>query len=607
MPKNHSTKGKGVVEAARARELCSAEEHAFKSESLIEAQDYAAAAVEAERALDCLPLMARTALTRGRALLHPALTKMTETGEMPATELMDEALRAFKLAQRLDPESEEAKGEVESLQKLVKALAEEADESCDDDDCHDEECHASRGSSTTADVIIVGAGAAGVGVALMLTQTFGLDASRVLLLERGETVGESFRRWPAEMRFISPSFNQQGWTSSFDLNSIAHGTSPAYSLHAEHPTGTQYAEYLTALSSAAELNVRHNTEVCALTPLTSKVDELGTSGFEVRLRPAGGGGEEKRLRARYVIWAAGEFQFPRGAGALPGSELCLHNSQVRSWRELPGDDFVIIGGYESGVDAAVNLAAAGKRSTVVASTPFWEVATPDPSTELAPYTAARLRAATAASCATPPRLLAPLRATAVEAVDAAKGGGFVVRAAWAAAPKLPPKNPLRVPAITEGSGADAVDAPPPSNGELTEEGWVEDSPMAPVVGSEIELRTPVPPVLANGFDGSAASGVVRDLFAWPKDAKGCAEGAPLLTLQDESTATPGLFLAGPSVRHGELSFCFVYKFRQRFGVVADAICKGLGRDTTKAVEQCRKMNMFLDDFSCCKSACGEAC
>ena len=49
---------------ARARELCSAEEHAFKSESLIEAQDYAAAAVEAERALDCLPLMARTALTR---------------------------------------------------------------------------------------------------------------------------------------------------------------------------------------------------------------------------------------------------------------------------------------------------------------------------------------------------------------------------------------------------------------------------------------------------------------------------------------------------------------------------------------------------------------
>ncbi len=47
-----------------------------------------------------------------------------------------------------------------------------------------------------------------------------------------------------------------------------------------------------------------------------------------------------------------------------------------------------------------------------------------------------------------------------------------------------------------------------------------------------------------------------------------------------------LFLVGPAVRHGELSFCFIYKFRQRFGVVANAICRGLGRDTTAAVENC---------------------
>ena len=86
-----------------------------------------------------------------------------------------------------------------------------------------------------------------------------------------------------------------------------------------------------------------------------------------------------------------------------------------------------------------------------------------------------------------------------------------------------------------------------------------------------------------------------------------SQNSPLLTEEDESTKTPGLFLVGPAVRHGELSFCFVYKFRQRFGVVADAICKGLGHDTAAAVEQARKMNMFLDDFSCCKSACGESC
>ena len=82
----------------------------------------------------------------------------------------------------------------------------------------------------------------------MLTNTFGLDPERVLLVERGNAVGETFRRWPKEMRFISPSFNQQGWTKSFDLNSVFHGTSPAFSLHAEHPTGEQYATYLSTLA-----------------------------------------------------------------------------------------------------------------------------------------------------------------------------------------------------------------------------------------------------------------------------------------------------------------------------------------------------------------------
>ena len=569
-------------DAARARALCSAEEHAFKSESLIEAQDYAAAAVEAERALDVLPLMARTALTRGRALLHPALTKMTETGEMPATELMDEALRAFKLAQRLDPESEEAKGEVESLQKLVKALAEEADESCDDDDCHDEECHASHGSSTTADVIIVGAGAAGVGVALMLTQTFGLDASRVLLLERGETVGESFRRWPAEMRFISPSFNQQGWTSSFDLNSIAHGTSPAYSLHAEHPSGEEYAEYLSAVARGAKLNVRALTEVVS-------VQKEGT-GFSVEVREVGGaagaGKRRKRaaekLTAKYVVWAAGEFQYPREC--VTGSELCIHNSSVRSWAKLPGDDFVLVGGYESGVDAAVNLAKAGKRCTLLASTATWNVQTADPSTELAPYTAARLREAVASS--TPPKLMAPLR---VLRVETAAEGGFNVVAAWQAAEELK-QSKLRKPVVgaeVDGCGCKEAGAE----------------------GSELVVHTARPPILCTGFEGSVKASA-RDLFNLADEsdaAKGCLAGAPLLTDVDESTKVPGVFLVGPSVRHGELSFCFIYKFRQRFAIVANAICRGLGRETEAAVEDCRKMNMYMDNFACCKSACGETC
>ena len=96
-----------------------------------------------------------------------------------------------------------------------------------------------------------------------------------------------------------------------------------------------------------------------------------------------------------------------------------------------------------------------------------------------------------------------------------------------------------------------------------------------------------------------------------KKGGGCLDGAPLLTPEDESTVTPGLFLVGPSVVHGTsngpLSFCFVYKFRQRFGVVANAIAQGLGHDTRDAVLEAREIDMYLDSFEKCQGACGESC
>ena len=317
----------------------SAEEHASRSESLLREQHYEDAVLEAEMALDGLPFMARAALTRGRGLLYPALAKRDEGGVQPDKELLHEAGRAFMLASFLDSGCEEAEDELEKLQKLKEELAAEPAPVKD------------PAEAGELDVIIVGAGAAGIGTALMLTTTFGLDPSRVLLVERGEAVGETFRRWPAEMRFISPSFNQQGWTSSFDLNSIAHGTSPAYSLHAEHPSGAEYADYLNALASAAELRVRARTEVVSVQAAGAKGGSPLFS-VEVRTKPSADGhaarrpkGAVEKLAARYVVWAAGEFQYPKESCAdLAGADLCVHNSRVRSWASLPGDDFVVIGG-----------------------------------------------------------------------------------------------------------------------------------------------------------------------------------------------------------------------------------------------------------------------
>jgi len=80
------------------------------------------------------------------------------------------------------------------------------------------------------DVIIVGAGPAGIGVAVALREV-GVD--NILVLDRHE-VGASFKRWPREMRFITPSFTSNAF-GLLDLNAIVAGTSPAYTLDQEHP------------------------------------------------------------------------------------------------------------------------------------------------------------------------------------------------------------------------------------------------------------------------------------------------------------------------------------------------------------------------------------
>lgn len=97
----------------------------------------------------------------------------------------------------------------------------------------------------THDVIIVGAGAAGLGCAKVLAD---LGIEHLVVDRYG--VGASFRRWPEGMRFITPSFtsNQFGL---LDLNAIALNTSPAYSLRREHPSGPLYAAFLEAFASGS--------------------------------------------------------------------------------------------------------------------------------------------------------------------------------------------------------------------------------------------------------------------------------------------------------------------------------------------------------------------
>ncbi len=121
------------------------------------------------------------------------------------------------------------------------------------------------------DVLVVGAGPAGLGVGVALKHA---GVSNFQILDR-ETVGASFEAWPRGMQLITPSFPANS-IGMLDLNSIAIGTSPGFSLSLEHPSGGAYAAYLRSVAEYFELPTRSQTEVYSLQD-TENGFELDTS------------------------------------------------------------------------------------------------------------------------------------------------------------------------------------------------------------------------------------------------------------------------------------------------------------------------------------------
>lgn len=221
-------------------------------------------------------------------------------------------------------------------------------------------------------VVIVGAGPAGLGCAALLRQ-MGISQKDLCVLE-AKTIGSSFKAWPKEMRMITPSFPSNGYHQT-DLNGITPDTSPAFSLGKEHPSGRDYADYLKNIGDHYEIPIEEHTKVVRVEPQELDSFQLTTENGEL-------------IRTQFLIWAGGEFSSPR-TNAFPGSELCLHNSEVETWDLFQEQAYTVIGGYESGVDAAFNLATRGKRVTLLDSSSGGDD-TYDPSRVLSPYTSERL-------------------------------------------------------------------------------------------------------------------------------------------------------------------------------------------------------------------------
>lgn len=367
-------------------------------------------------------------------------------------------------------------------------------------------------SSPVYDVIIVGAGPAGLGCAAALKEC-GVENMALVDL-RG--VGASFEAWPAQMRMISPSFHSNPFAQP-DLNAITPHTSPADYLHAEHPTGEEYARYLKAIAEYYQLEVKEGI----------KVTGVEKSGELLSLE-----GASAPLQARHVIWAAGEFFFPREE--ILGKEHCIHNTKVTDWSELPGVEHAIIGGFESGIDAAVHLVRQGKSVHVLSRGEPWHQDSPDPSRALSPFTLDRLR-------------------------DVLLNGPGSVRFY---------------------KDADIVEVKQVGDHFI----------LLDTEGEPFEISTP--PILCTGFEGGL--GPVTEWFKDGNDRLHFTEES------DESPTLPNLFYSGPMLQHRQSIFCFIYKFRARFGIIARTIADRLGHEWEEPLKQWRERGFMIDDLSCCE-------
>ena len=290
-----------------------------------------------------------------------------------------------------------------------------------------------------------------------------------------------------------------------DLNAITPDSSPAYSLQTEHPSGQQYVNYLKDITDIYSLKVNKGVNVHEFDIAYDGLITLYTSKGE--------------FRTYFLIWAGGEAQYPK---------TIAHTVRVeRTYNIFPKGYHVIIGGAESGMDAAYNLVKSGSTVSVLDSSAPWNKRISDSSYGLSPYTFERLRSL--------------MDTGKVELVD-----------------------------------------------ELAEE----------ITENMVRTRNRVfkidyPAIDATGFD--IKQSLAGKLFYF-------TDGHPKLTDYDESTKYKNVYLVGPNVRHEQASFCFIYKYRQRFAVVVRDILSKWDRQSN-IISEYADRGFLLDNLSCCKGKC----
>jgi len=193
------------------------------------------------------------------------------------------------------------------------------------------------------DVLVIGAGQAGLGVAYHLTH----GAAIAVAVLDGAPVGQSWLdRWDSLTLFTPRRFSA--------LPGLRFPRGPG-----RYPSRVEMAAYLRAYTAHAALPVRTGV----------RVHRLFTQGsLFVALTSAG------PVRARQVVVATGPFHrpvLPSAAAELDPEITQLHSTNYRRPGDVPAGPVLVVGGGNSAAQLAVELAHDGREVTVACPRPPW--------------------------------------------------------------------------------------------------------------------------------------------------------------------------------------------------------------------------------------------
>lgn len=213
----------------------------------------------------------------------------------------------------------------------------------------DKDAKAEHRSSTTHDVLIIGAGQSG----LMLAARLSHNGIRTLLVDRSDRVGDIWRK-----RYRTLKLHNETCMNHFPYMPFPE-TWPVYLPR------DKVVSWLEFYAESMDLNIAHGT-----TCLGGRFDE-GTGTWTIRLQPPDGA--EYTVNPKHVVLATGVSGYP-DIPALDGADTftgtIVHSSQVDDGFDVRDKNVVVVGAGTSAHDIAQMSHENGGRVTMIQRSPI---------------------------------------------------------------------------------------------------------------------------------------------------------------------------------------------------------------------------------------------